>query len=109
DGGCKRCQERINGKLNSGVNLERCLCTHAEANAIMQCALFGNGSSTKGTTLYSTFAPCLECSKMCITVGIERIVVLHDYPEDGNILLQEANIKLDKLKREDFLPWCKFI
>jgi hypothetical protein len=46
---------------------------------------------------------------MCITVGIERIVVLHDYPEDGNILLQEANIKLDKLKREDFLPWCQFI
>jgi len=31
DGGCKRCQERMNGKLNSGVNLERCLCTHAEA------------------------------------------------------------------------------
>jgi dCMP deaminase len=109
DGGCKRCQERINGKLDSGVNLERCLCTHAEANAIMQCALFGNGSSTKDTTLYSTFAPCLECSKMCITVGIKRIVVLNDYPENGNILLQEANIKLDKLKRKELLPWCKFI
>jgi dCMP deaminase len=75
----------------------------------MQCALFGNGSSTKDTTLYSTFAPCLECSKMCITVGIKRIVVLNDYPEDGNILLQEANIKLDKLKRKELLPWCKFI
>jgi dCMP deaminase len=95
--------------LNSGVNLERCLCTHAEANAIMQCALFGNGSSTKGTTLYSTFTPCLECSKMCISVGIRRIVVLHDYPEEGNILLNEANIKLDKLKREDLLPWFEFI
>jgi hypothetical protein len=46
---------------------------------------------------------------MCISVGIRRIVILHDYPEEGNILLHEANIKLDKLKREDLLPWFKFI
>ncbi len=75
----------------------------------MQCALFGNATSTSGTTLYSTFAPCLECSKMCITVAIKRVVVLNDYPEDGGKILEEAKIKIDKLRREDLLPWLDFI
>jgi dCMP deaminase len=109
DGGCSRCQSRMNGELSSGDGLHRCLCTHAEANAIMQCALFGNATSTSGTTLYSTFAPCLECSKMCITVAIKRVVVLNDYPEDGGKILEEAKIKIDKLRRKDLLPWLDFI
>src|SRR3954465_10187963 len=97
EGGCLRCKERIQGKIKSGDQLDRCLCTHAEANAIMQCALFGNSGSTKDATLYSTFAPCIECSKMVISVGIRRIVVLADYPEDGTQLLNEAKITLIKL------------
>jgi len=76
DGGCSRCTNRTKGKIKSGEDLNRCLCTHAEANAIMQCALFGNAGSTKGATLYSTFTPCIECSKMAISVGINRIVIL---------------------------------
>ena len=83
EGGCLRCLARTKGEVKSGEGLDRCLCTHAEANAIMQCALFGNAGSTKGAMLYSTFAPCLECSKMAISVGIKRIVVLAYYPEDG--------------------------
>ena len=43
EGGCPRCLEREKGLIKSGDNLDRCLCTHAEANAIMQCALFGIG------------------------------------------------------------------
>jgi dCMP deaminase len=109
DGGCYRCQARMKGELSSGDSLDRCLCTHAEANAIMQCALFGNVTSTSGTTLYSTFSPCLECSKMCITVGIKRIVVINDYTEDSYKILEEANVKIDKLKREELLQWLDFI
>lgn len=52
EGGCPRCTARMNGEIKTGENLERCLCTHAEANAIMQCALFGNAGSTKGATMY---------------------------------------------------------
>ena len=85
------------------------MCTHAEANAIMQCALFGNAGSTKGASLYSTFAPCLECSKMAVSVGIKRIVVLADYAEDGTQLLSEANVKLVKLKPELLQPWIAVI
>jgi dCMP deaminase len=109
EGGCQRCFARIKGKVKSGEHLDRCLCTHAEANAIMQCALFGNAGSTKGATLYSTFAPCLECSKMAISVGITRIVVLANYPEDGTQLLKEAKIKLQKLNQNRLLHWTMLI
>ena len=106
DGGCPRCTARMNGEIKPGDNLDRCLCTHAEANAIMQCALFGNAGSTKGATLYTTLAPCIECSKMSISVGITRIVVMADYPEDGTKLLGEAKIVLTKLDPESLRPWA---
>src|ERR671918_2584916 len=109
EGGCLRCLARTKGEIKSGEGLDRCLCTHAEANAIMQCALFGNAGSTKGATLYSTFAPCLECSKMAISVGITRIVVLANYPEDGTQLLKEARIKLQKLKQNSLNHWIRLI
>ena len=105
EGGCPRCQARMRGEIKSGEGLDRCLCTHAEANAIMQCALFGNAGSTRGATLYSTFAPCIECSKMAISVGISRIVVLEDYPEDGTKLLEEAGIQLKKANPEILKQW----
>jgi dCMP deaminase len=96
----------MNGEIKPGENLDRCLCTHAEANAIMQCALFGNAGSTKGATLYTTLAPCIECSKMAISVGITRIVVMADYPEDGTKLLGEAKIVLTKLDPGSLRPWA---
>jgi dCMP deaminase len=106
DGGCPRCTARMNGEIKPGESLDRCLCTHAEANAIMQCALFGNAGSTRGATLYTTLAPCIECSKMAISVGITRIVVMADYPEDGTKLLGEAKIELTKLDSESLRPWA---
>src|SRR5918996_2651505 len=95
EGGCPRCVARMNGEIKTGENLDRCLCTHAEANAIMQCALFGNAGSTKGAMLYSTFAPCLECSKMAISVGIK--------------LLRDANVELVKLNPDLLKPWLSVI
>lgn len=109
EGGCPRCAARMNGEVKPGEGLDRCLCTHAEANAIMQCALFGNAGSTRGATLYSTFAPCIECSKMAISVGIKRIVIIADYPEDGTQLLKAANIELVKLNPSLLRPWLDII
>src|SRR3569623_1782717 len=86
-GGCDRCVARIRGDVRSGASLDRCLCMHAEANAFMQCAVFGNAGTTKDATLYSTFSPCIDCSKMSLSVGIIRIVVLYDYAEDVAQLL----------------------
>ena len=60
EGGCKRCQDRIDGKIKSGESLDRCLCNHAEANAIMHCAILGIETGVKHAILNSTYVTCLE-------------------------------------------------
>jgi dCMP deaminase len=105
EGGCLRCLQRVKGEIESGKDLERCLCMHAEANAILQCAIFGNTGSTRGSTLYSTYAPCLECSKMAVSIGIAKVVSLARYPEDGSVLLSDANVKVITMETIELKRW----
>lgn len=69
---------------------------HAEANAITKVAKSGN--SSLGATLYVTAAPCLECSKLIIQAGINRVVYRDDYRlTDGVDLLRAAGIEVEKV------------
>ena len=52
---------------------------HAEENAFMQLAKYGNSGIQKGT-LYSTASPCELCSKKAYQLGIKRIVYIDPYP-----------------------------
>ncbi|MFQ5930267.1 MAG: deaminase [Acidobacteriota bacterium] len=90
EGGCPRC----NNLADSGTRLEECLCSHGEENAITQAAY--HGVSVKEGTLYTTFAPCLMCTKMIINAGICEVVYNQDYPlnEMSLKLLQEAGVLL---------------
>jgi len=90
EGGCPRC----NGMAESGTALEECLCCHGEENAITQAAY--HGTSLKGSTLYTTFAPCLLCTKMIINSGIAEVVYNQDYPlnERALALLEECGVAL---------------
>ena len=45
---------------------------HAEANAITKLSKSTNSSN--GATLYCTLSPCLECSKLIVQAGINRVV-----------------------------------
>jgi dCMP deaminase len=96
EGGCPRC----NSFADSGTALGECLCSHAEENAIVQAAY--HGISVKGSTLYSTFSPCLICTKIIINAGIEEVVFNLDYPlgETARDLLREAGVRLRKVKME---------
>ena len=107
DGGCKRCSDRMNGKIKSGEELDRCICNHAESNAIMHCAILGIEAGTNDAILYSTFVPCLECTKMAITIGIKRIVCLDTYPETDYDLLKEANVEIQILDKDKIQKWAK--
>jgi len=96
-GGCQRCTSRHLGQIKSGVYSEPCVCSHSEENAIVQAAY--NGVSTKGATLYTTFTPCVVCSKMIINAGIVEVIAQVAYPDDvGTKLLREAGIKLRVMK-----------
>lgn len=94
EGGCPRC----NGMAESGTALDECLCCHGEENAITQAAY--HGTSLKGSTLYTTFSPCLLCTKMIINSGIVEVVYNEDYPlnERAMALLNECGIKLRRHK-----------
>ena len=106
EGGCKRCQDRASGKIASGEGLDRCLCNHAEANAIMHCAIMGIGAGTEGSILYTTLVPCLECSKMAITIGIRRFVCMGKYPETDYSLLEDAGVKVDIIDSAKISHWA---
>jgi dCMP deaminase len=90
EGGCPRC----NSMAESGTALEECLCSHGEENAIIQAAY--HGTSVKGATLYTTFAPCLLCTKMIINSGIVEVVYNEEYAlnERALSLLRECGIVL---------------
>jgi dCMP deaminase len=90
EGGCPRC----NSMAESGTALEECLCCHGEENAITQAAY--HGISLKGATLYTTFSPCLLCTKMIINSGISEVVYNKDYPMNhrAQSLLQECGVLL---------------
>jgi dCMP deaminase len=96
EGGCPRC----NNFTESGKNLEECLCSHGEENAIVQASY--HGISIKDSTIYTTFSPCLLCTKMIINSGIKEVVFNVDYPmaETPLGLLKEAGIKVRQHKIE---------
>ncbi len=88
DGGCPRC----NNFTEAGKNLEDCFCSHGEENAIVQAAY--HGISIKGGTIYTTFSPCLLCTKMIINAGIGEVIYNSAYPisEKPLALLREAGV-----------------
>ncbi|OFX51639.1 MAG: CMP deaminase [Bacteroidetes bacterium GWA2_30_7] len=64
---------------------------HAEANAITKVAKSNN--SSENATLYITTSPCVECAKLIIQSGINRVVFSDLYHNiEGVDLLQRAKV-----------------
>ncbi len=65
--------------------------THAEANAVVQGALYGVG--LEGASAYCTHQPCVHCAKLLISAGVVRIVFAQAYPDRfAQDLLAEAGV-----------------
>ena len=90
EGGCPRCNELVEG----GTRLDECVCSHGEENAISQAAY--HGVSLKEATIYTTFSPCLGCTKLIINAGLVEVVYNTAYPlgETSLALLREAGVKV---------------
>lgn len=87
--GCLR--ERLN--IPPGERHELCRGVHAEQNAIIQAAYFGQ--SLKGATMYVTNHPCSVCIKMIINAGIVEVVYDRGYPDDlAKEIVAESGIKI---------------
>lgn len=68
---------------------------HAEQNIISFCAK--NGISINKSTLYVSFSPCINCAKIIIASGIEKVVYYNIYDKDQNGLefLKNRGIKIE--------------
>jgi dCMP deaminase len=95
EGGCPRC----NGFAESGTRLDECLCSHAEENAIVQAAY--HGASVRGGSVYTTFFPCLFCTKLIINAGLAEVVFDAAYSMDDRAenLLVEAGVLVRQVER----------
>lgn len=87
-GGCARCSS----DAPSGTGLSDCICAHAEENAIVQAAY--HGISLKDSSIYTTFSPCLYCTRMIINAGITEVVFKERYSIDelSFKMLEEAGV-----------------
>lgn len=97
EGGCARCA----AFADSGTKLDECVCSHGEENAIVQASY--HGISIKDATIYTTFSPCLMCTKMIINSGMREVVYNSAYPmsELPMKLLKEAGIAVRQVKLEE--------
>jgi dCMP deaminase len=55
---------------------------HGEMNAILQAGK--NGISLNGATIYTLYAPCINCAKSIKTSGIKNVIYKHKYLRDAN-------------------------
>lgn len=61
----------------SGGNLDACLATHAEQNALLQCR-----NVEEIHTCYVTASPCVHCIKLLLNTTCSRIVFIEEYPHN---------------------------
>ncbi|KAF9195638.1 Deoxycytidine monophosphate (dCMP) deaminase [Haplosporangium sp. Z 11] len=75
NGGCSRC----NQGTPCGRGLDRCLCMHAEENALLEAGRERIGS---GSTIYCNTCPCLGCAIKIVQVGVSVVVYSESYGMD---------------------------
>lgn len=68
---------------------------HGEHNALLQAAVLGS-VSTKGSTMYTMYNPCIHCAKYVVACGVKRVVIGKIYRGEKALqYLKDAGIKVD--------------
>jgi deoxycytidylate deaminase len=97
---CKQCPRRLVG-AKSGERTSLCTCVHAETNSIVNAA-----QDVRGCWMFCWCGiPCIECAKLIINSGIERVYCLSDEPDYswGSLkLLEQANVAVYRVDRDSF-------
>lgn len=72
---------------------------HAELNALGKC--LEEGLSAKGSTVYVTLSPCLECAKLLVRSRVRRVVYRDEYRLTTGIdYLRKYNVEVEKYVQE---------
>ena len=90
---CIKCNE----KIQSGKNMEKALCQHAEQGAIATAAYLG--ISIKEGTIYCTTKPCASCATLITHSGIKFVYYIEEYKSEyTDLIFSNANIVCKKLE-----------
>jgi len=90
EGGCQRCA----GAKVVGKDLDKCICIHAEENAVIEAGR----QNCKRATIYTTTFPCLLCTKTLVHAGVDRVVYYREYDSKLTMtVLKTAYMELDKI------------
>jgi dCMP deaminase len=85
---CVRCNSHDH---ESGKNMEKALCQHAEQGAIATAAYLG--ISIKDGDLYCTTKPCSSCATLIVHSGIKRVFYIEDYSSKyTDLIFSSANV-----------------
>jgi dCMP deaminase len=91
-----------------GIPHQHCVRTvHAESNAIAQAAKFG--ICIQGSTMYCKMEPCLDCTKLILSVGIKRVVAQRKYhaASYSRLYFSEAKVMMEVV--EDKLEEGRYV
>ena len=86
-GTCPRCDSR--DTYGSGNGYDRCICVHAEMNAIAAAARYG--IAIDGATAYVTHQPCFTCAKELIQAGVRSVYYMIELPVNGRDTIDSTN------------------
>ena len=91
------CEVAIHGEDGSFQGYQtKWYVLHAESNALAKVAK--STQSCDGATLYVTYSPCTECSKLILQSGIKKVVYLEEYRDvSGLDFLRRAGVELKKI------------
>ncbi|MDH1765031.1 anti-phage dCTP deaminase [Comamonas aquatica] len=73
------CFKELKNSIDDNKNQVHTRALHAEENAFLQLAKYGN-SPIQGGNLYTTASPCELCAKKAYQLGIKNIYYIDPYP-----------------------------
>ena len=84
------CTDKPCGGQNfkSGQGLDKCMATHAEQNALLQCR-----NVNEIHIMYLTLSPCTTCAKLIANTGCKKVIFSEQYSTtDGIDMLKKLGI-----------------
>jgi dCMP deaminase len=78
------------------VGYDVCICVHAEQNALITAARFGN--SIADSVVYSTLRPCFDCTKTLLQAKDHTIYYSHELKHPIGTLQEQYLLVQNKLR-----------
>lgn len=75
---------------------------HAEMNAVLKCTMRGSGEGG-WIDCYSTYQPCLECTKVLLQIGVRYFYYMKPYKDDHRDLFLKEYLRDEVIRYEQVM------